>query len=58
MIHTEPQQPFKVAANVQNKQAQTAEKGAVFQLGCWARGQQILNVQALHFTKWNRGPRT
>jgi len=53
MIHTNRQQPWKVAANIQNKQARTAYKGADFRLGGWARGQQILNVQALHL-KWNR----
>ena len=54
MTHTNCQQPWKVAANIQNKQERTADKRAYFQLSSWARGQQILTVQALHFTKWNR----
>jgi len=57
MIHTNRQQPWKVAANLQNKQARRADKGADFHLGGWARGQQILTVQALHFRHWNRQPR-
>jgi len=57
MKHTNRQQSWNVAANIQNRQAWTADKGADFQLGGWARGQQILTVQALHFTQWNREPR-
>jgi len=30
-------QMWRITANILNKQSRTADKGVIFQLGCWAR---------------------